>query len=144
MEVKDLHALEEVKFKQKGSLQAYAASHPGALSAHFLAGIYARLSKGRLTKSSQLRQADVSTWASQFSGLTEIRDVREVLTLAEAMNAINRKEISRAMDLLAQRILAIQLAKQTNGSWDKAMGIELIPSGNCLATAAGMLALANS
>jgi len=137
-----VHAVDAQKFKRKGELLAYATKHPGALSAHFLASIYARLSKGRMTKSSQLREANVVQWASQHSGLTEIRDVREVLTLAEAMDCINRREISRAMDVLAQRILAIQQAKRKGGSWEKAECIELIPSGNALASSS-MLALTN-
>lgn len=138
----EVHAVDAQKFKRKGELLAYATKHPGALSAHFLASIYARLSKGRMTKSSQLREANVVQWASQHSGLTEIRDVREVLTLAEAMDCINRREISRAMDVLAQRILAIQQAKRKGGSWEKAECIELIPSGNALASSS-MLALTN-
>ena len=35
----------------------------------------------------------------------EIRDVREALTLAEAMDCINRREISRAMDVLHSAFL---------------------------------------
>ena len=142
VDYEDVHSLDAQKFKRKGELMAYASKHPGALSAHFLASIFARLSKGRLTKSSQLREANVVAWASQHSGLTEIRDVREVLTLSEAMDSINRKEISRAMDILAQRILAIQCAKRKGGSWEKAEAIELIPSGTSLASSS-MLALTN-
>ena len=130
------------KFKRKGELLAYATKHPGALSAHFLASIYARLSKGRVTRSSQLRETNVSQWAAQHSGLSEIRDIREVLTIAEAMDCINRKEIARAMDVLAQRILAVQQAKKKGGSWEKTETIEFIPSGTALASNA-MLALTN-
>ena len=142
VEHSQIYALDQQKFKRKGELVAYATKHPGALTAHFLASIYARLSKGRLTRSSQLRQASVVSWASQFSGLTEIRDIREVLTLAEAMDAINRKEIARAMDVLTQRILAIQQAKKKGGTWEKAEMIELIPSGSAVASSS-MLALTN-
>jgi hypothetical protein len=46
------------------------------------------------------------------------------------------------MDILAQRILAVQQAKRKGGSWDKAEAIELIPSGNSLASSS-MLALTN-
>ncbi|CAK9030997.1 unnamed protein product [Durusdinium trenchii] len=119
---KKVHAVDSEKFKRKGELLAYASRHPGALSGHFLASIYARLSKGKVERSSQLREASVVSWAAQHSGLTEVRDVREVLTLAEAMDAVNRKEIARAMDILAQRILAIQQAKRKGGSWEKARG----------------------
>lgn len=139
---KKVHAVDSEKFKRKGELLAYASRHPGALSGHFLASIYARLSKGKVERSSQLREASVVSWAAQHSGLTEVRDVREVLTLAEAMDAVNRKEIARAMDILAQRILAIQQAKRKGGSWEKAESIELIPSGTSLASSS-MLALTN-
>ena len=138
----EVHAIDSQKFKRKGELVAYATKNPGALSAHFLASIYARLSKGRVERSSQLREANVVTWASQHSGLSEVRDVREVLTLAEAMDCINRREIERAMDILSQRILAIQQAKRKGGSWEKAEMIELIPSGTSLASSS-MLALTN-
>ena len=138
----DVHAVDAQKFKRKGELLAYATKHPGALSAHFLASIYARLSRGSMTKSSQLREANVVQWATQHSGLSEIRDVREVLTLAECMDSINRREISRAMDVLAQRILAVQQAKRKGGSWEKAEAIELVPSGASLASSS-MLALTN-
>lgn len=138
----EIHAVDREKFKRKGELMAYATKHPGALTAHFLASIYARLSKGRVERSSQLREASVVAWAAQHSGLSEVRDVREVLTLAEAMDSINRKEIERAMDILAQRILAIQQAKRKGGSWDKAEAIELIPGGTSLASSS-MLALTN-
>ena len=130
----EIHAVDREKFKRKGELMAYATKHPGALTAHFLASIYARLLKGRVERSSQLREASVVAWAAQHSGLSEVRDVREVLTLAEAMDSINRKEIERAMDILAQRILAIQQAKRKGGSWDKAEAIELIPGGTSLAS----------
>ena len=138
----EVHALDMQRFKKKGELLAYATKHPGALSGHFLASVFARLSKGRVTKTSQLREASVVSWATQHAGLTEIRDIREVLTLAEAMDSINRREIARAMDILAQRILAVQQAKRKGGSWDKAEAIELIPSGNSLASSS-MLALTN-
>ena len=101
MRYEEVHAVDKEKFKRKGELIAYATKHPGALTAHFLASIFARLSKGRVERSAQLREASVVAWAAQHSGLSEVRDVREVLTLAEAMDSINRKEIERAMDILS-------------------------------------------
>ena len=50
------------------------------------------------------------------------------------MDAINRVEIQQAMDILSQRILAIQLAKRKGGSWEKAEAVELIPGFSGLAT----------
>ena len=138
-----LHAIDKEKFKKKGDLVAYAALHPGALTASFLGGVFARLSKGKMSKSSQLTQASVMSWVNQFSGLSEIRDVREAMTLAEIMDSVNRQEISHAMDVLCQRLLAIQRAREKGSSWDKAMALELIPHGASLATGS-MLQLTNN
>ncbi|CAE7256040.1 unnamed protein product, partial [Symbiodinium sp. CCMP2456] len=122
----DLAHVDGLKWKKKGDLVAFAAKHPGALTAHFLAGVYARLSKGSLSRTRQLREASVASWAHQFSGLNEIRDMKEVLTMAEVLDSVNRREIERAMDILCQRILAIQAAKFKGGSWEKAEAIELV------------------
>ena len=72
-----------------------------------------------------LRNASVSQWAAQHSGLTEVRDQREVATLAQVMDLINPRTLEEAMDVLAQRIVAIQQAKKKGGSWEKAESIEL-------------------
>eukprot|EP00435_Cladocopium_sp_Y103_P045104 s1029_g12.t2 len=139
----NLTHVDMIKFKKRGDLLAFASRHPGALSAHFLASVYSRLSKGTITRSSQLREASVTSWAHQFAGLSEIRDMKEVLTLAEVLDAVNRKEIAQAMDILCQRILAIQAAKQKGGSWEKAEAIELVDNRKTLASSA-ILALTNS
>ena len=139
----DLSHVDGLKFKKRGDLVAFAARHPGALTAHFLASVYQRLSKSQLTRSSQLRDVSVTAWAHQFSGLTEVRDVKEVLTLAEILDAVNRKEISQALDVLCQRILAIQSAKQKGGSWERAEAIELVDNRRTLASSS-MLALTNN
>ncbi|CAE7221804.1 unnamed protein product [Symbiodinium sp. CCMP2592] len=139
----DLSHVDGLKWKKKGDLVAFAAKHPGALTAHFLAGVYARLSKGTMTRTSQLREASVAAWAHQFTGLSEIRDLKEVLTLAEILDSVNRREIERAMDILCQRILAIQVAKMKGGSWEKAEAIELVNTQKSLASSS-MLALTNA
>eukprot|EP00974_Lingulodinium_polyedra_P027854 2690793-Lingulodinium_polyedra.AAC.1 len=82
--------------------------------------------KGVVTRTSQLRDVSVSTWSSGHTGLTELRDQREVQTLAAAMDAMNSRELSRAMDILACRIGAIQKAKEKGSSWEKAERIELV------------------
>ena len=138
----DLAHVDQLKFKKKGDLVAFAAKHPGALTAHFLAGVFTRLSKGTLAKSSQLRDVSVASWAHQFAGLSELRDMKEVLTLAEILDHVNRREIARALDVLVQRILAIQAAKMKGGSWEKAEGIELVNTNKTLASSS-MLALTN-
>ena len=65
---------------------------------------------------------------------SQTRDVREVATLATILDHVNADEIEQALDVLTQRILSIQLAKSTGGSWAKSEKIELIPTGaSCLA-----------
>lgn len=135
--------MEQLKFKKKGDLVSFAACHPGALTAHFLAGVYARLSKGTISRSSQLRDVSVEAWANQFSGLTEVRDIKEVVTLAEILDHVNRKEIARALDVLCQRILAIQSTKGKGGSWERGEALELVNTQKTLASS-GMLALTNN
>ncbi|CAL1168520.1 unnamed protein product, partial [Cladocopium goreaui] len=90
---------------KRGDLVSFAARHPGALT------------------------------AEQFSGLTEVRDMKEVVTSAEILDAVNREEISQALDVLCQRILAIQAAKQKGGTWEKAEAIELVDNRKSLASA---------
>eukprot|EP00438_Fugacium_kawagutii_P020628 Skav223011 [mRNA] locus=scaffold1422:63331:69191:+ [translate_table: standard] len=124
----DLTYVDQLRLKKKGDLLSFAAKNPGALTAHFLAGVYARLSKGTISRSSQLREASVSAWAHQHSGLSEPRDLKEVLTLAEVLDHVNRREIARALDIIVQRIVAIQQARQKGGSWEKAENLELVSS----------------
>ena len=139
----NLAHVDQLRLKKRGDLLAFAAKSPGALTAHFLAGIYARLSKGSISRSSQLREASAVSWAHQFSGLTEVRDQKEVLTLCEILDHINRKEVERALDVLCQRIVAIQQAKAKGGSWEKAEALELVTNQRSLA-ASSMLALTNA
>ena len=61
--------------------------------------------------------------------MTELRDQREIQTIAEALDRLNRKDVESAFDVLVQRIQAIQTAKKKNSSWEKASNIELITSG---------------
>lgn len=75
------------------------------------------------------------------SGFTEVRDIREVLTLASAMDCINCKEFRRAMDILAQRILAVQAAQCKKGeAWEKADALELILSSSSTMLPGGIVA----
>ena len=135
-----LHAVEAHKFRKRGDVVQFAARHPGALSGYFLASVYGRLSKGVVRRQGDLQSVSVSQWAAAHSGLTDIRDLREAQTLSYVMDSVNRGELAQAMDVLAQRILALQLAKRKGGSWEKAETVELIPSSSAL-TASPMLSL---
>ena len=136
-----VHRLEGVRFKKKGDLTSFAAQHPGALSGFFLAGVYAKACKGvMVNRSKQLRAANVMAWVEK-AGLKEVRDIREVMTLASIMDSVNRDELATAMDIIAQRILAIQAAKRQGGSWEKAELMELTPASSSGMAPSGMLAL---
>ena len=128
--------------QEEGGSGGIRGKEPRALTAHFLASVYARLSKGVVDRSGQLRDVSVGAWAQQFTGLTELRDLKEVYTLAEVLDYVNRREVARALDVLCQRILAIQSAKAKNGSWEKAESLELVNSQRSLASSS-MLALTN-
>lgn len=140
VDYQQLTHVDQLKFKKKGDLVAFAAKHPGALTAHFLASVYNRLSKGTISRSSQLRDPSVAAWAQIHSGLTEPRDLKEVQTLGEVLDHVNRREIARAMDVLCQRIIAIQAARGKGGSWEKAEALELVNTQKALASSS-MLAL---
>ncbi len=133
--------LETAKFKAKGDLMAFAAKQPGALSAYFLSMVHRKLSHGRISQSKQLRRASVSQWATAHSGLSEIRDQREVQTLALVMDLVNTDDLAAAMDVLAQRIIAVQRAKSKGGNWDKAENVELLAGVGSGAAASGLLKL---
>ncbi|CAK9024414.1 unnamed protein product [Durusdinium trenchii] len=71
-----------------------------------------------------------------------VHQLQEVITLAEVLDAVNRKEIAQALDIISQRILAIQQARQKGGSWEKSEAIELVDTRKTLASTS-MLALTN-
>ena len=124
--------LDMEKFKAgRAALLAFARQHPGALTAHFLAQVLARVrgAAGRVTETKQLRDVSVMDWIQGgHSSLTELRDVREATTLASILDGVNREEIAAALDILTMRLHALMAAKSKGGSWDKASKFELIPT----------------
>ena len=129
------------KFRDQPDVIAFAATHPGALSGFFLAMVHQRVSQGLIRESRQLRGHSVVDWVQRCSGLVELRDTREAQTLAMAMDAINQNQLATCMDVLAQRIQALQAAKQKGGSWEKAAKIELAVPQAALAGSSGLLRL---
>ena len=80
-------------------------------------------------------------WAALHCPVTEKRDQKELATLCLAMDCINARRLSSAMDVLAQRVSAIQVAKSQGGSWGTAARSELeLPSGSTT-TSSGLLRL---
>jgi hypothetical protein len=115
------------QFKNRADLQTFAAKHPGAFTGMFLNMVHMRFNKGMIRQSKELRQVLVGTWASTLSGVWELRDQKEICDLGAVMDCINADDLSMAMDILAQRIEAIRVAKSgKTGNWDKANGIELV------------------
>eukprot|EP00971_Amphidinium_carterae_P331187 6464604-Amphidinium_carterae.1 len=143
--VEELHAISQEPFKRRADLLSFAARHKGALTASFLLGCHMALQKGSIKRSKQLRDVGVGTWAARFSSVTDVRDQREIQSIASAMDAIQVYDIEAAMDIMSQRILAIQAAKAKGSSWEKAEKLELIPmsSGGGMGSSA-LLSLANS
>ena len=130
------------RFKRRADLLRFATEHPGALSAHFLSAVRIKLGRGTVTRSKQLRDVPMAEWVqSGHSGLSEVRDQREALTLAAAMDALSRSDVARAMDLLSMRLVALQKAKCKGGSWEKAQTVELIPAPGTELGPAGLTAL---
>lgn len=113
----DLTHVDALKLKRKGDLLAFASRHPGALTAHFLAGVYSRLSKGSLTRTGQLRDVSVGDLRPQGGG-----------------------HPGRSAGLHQPKRDSIQSAKQKGGSWEKA---EAVDTRKSLASS-GMLALTNA
>jgi len=58
------------------------------------------------------------------------------------MDAVNRKDLSTAMDILVMRLQALAAAKRKGGSWEKAAKVELIaePGTDCMAAGVSGLA----
>jgi hypothetical protein len=141
VEPKKVQRFASRRFRDQGDVIAFAASHPGALTAHFLHLVHQRFSQLTMKETKQYRSHSIVDWALHHSGLTETRDQKEVMTLALVMDSINARKLETAMDVLAQRIAAIQAAKAKGGSWEKAAKIELtLPAGQSAASS-GLLRL---
>lgn len=120
--------LDQEKYKNRAVFLAFCARHPGAMTAHFLNAIRMRMrgAAGMMTSTKQLRDVSLAEWIKE-SGVTDVRDQRELITLATIIDHVNRKDLARACDTLVMRVQAIVKAKGKGGSWDKAAKAELIP-----------------
>ena len=130
-----------MKFKARGDLVAFATKKPGALAAHFLITIFEKLYNRLPRETRDLRRASVAAWAQKHGNLSEVRDQREVATLAHCMDLVAKRDLEELMDVMSQRVLAIQQAKAKGGSWEKAQRIELLAPEGAGAASSGMLRL---
>ena len=120
---------------------AFATQHPGALSAAFLQMVHQKYTQIMMRETRELRSNNLVEWAAMHCSVTEKRDQKELATLCLAMDCINARKLATAMDVLAQRVNAIQVAKTQGGSWEQAARIELtLPTGSAT-TSSGLLRL---
>ena len=90
-------------------------------------------------KTSQLRDVEMTEFITTgAAGLKEVRDRREAMTILQAMDFINQKELEKAMDVLAMRVTALLEAKGPGGTWEKAAKKELIPEEGASIAPAGL------
>ena len=121
--------IDATKFKDRATLMTFCQRHPGALTAHFLGQVRQKVkgASGVLTQSKHLRDVDMVSWLQAGgSGVTEKRDLREVLTLATVVDLVNKDNVAQALDVIVMRVQAIQKAKSKGGDWEKASKLELI------------------
>lgn len=131
------------KFKKRADLLIFAAKHPRALTANFINALRQKLMRGGILRTSQLRDIEMTEFVTTgAAGLKEVRDRREAMTILQAMDHINQREVSKAMDVLAMRITALLEAKSSGGSWDKASRKELIPEEGSSLAPSGLTGLA--
>ena len=130
-----------MRFKRRPDLIQFSAEQPGALGAQFLCAVSQAVMKGLPKDSHALRDVDVIRWASDFSGLKELRDQREVRTLSHVVARLNANNLQEAIDICSQRIKAICMAKAPKGSWEKAAAVELIPTGGAMVATQSEIAL---
>ena len=98
-----------------------------------------KLMRGGIVKTSQLRDVEMTEFITTgAAGLKEVRDRREAMTILQAMDFINQKELEKAMDVLAMRVTALLEAKSQGGTWEKAAKKELIPEEGASIAPAGL------
>ena len=117
-----------MRFKRRSDLVNFAARHPGALGALFLHHVRGRLSLPAPEKKDDLYQTDITTWAATATGLKEVGDMKEVQLLSKVLLEINRDRLPQAVDIIAQRIREVRMAKAPGSSWEKAEIVSLVPS----------------
>ena len=141
--VKQHQKMATMKFKKRADLIAFQAGHPGSLAAAFLAKVRENMMKSPGENTRDLRHVSVTTWSLDpaKTGLKETRDQREVQTLAQILDAINKSDLPRAADLVAQRIKAVQRAKDGKGTGEKAALLELLPTMSTSSALEGEIAL---
>ena len=109
-----------IRLKRRSDLIALSNRYPGLLAALFLTQVRNKLMMGDPSSVKELLQTDPARWGATMSNLKDTRDLREVQLLCRVMQMLNTDKIPHAMDLLAQRIKEVAMAKgKTGGTWEK-------------------------
>ena len=129
MEPWQMQILDRDETETQAAFLSFAQKYPGSLTARFLSNCKAKLRGGRNTKTKHLKDVSGSSWVqARLVSLAEIGDQREAQTLASVSDLVNAGDMSRAMDIVVSRRLALLQAKEKRGSWQKASKMELIPA----------------
>ena len=141
VDTKKVQRFASKRFEDQGDVIAFAVPHPGALTAHFLQMVHQRFSQPIMRETREMRSHSPVDWATHFNNLSDIRDQKEIMTLCLAMDPTNARKLETAMDVLAQRINAVQATKSKGGSWEKAAKIELTLLPGQTSSSSGLLRL---
>ena len=90
------------RFHDQSVVSGAAAQHPGALTAYFLGVVRQKTNQGLIENTHDLRRANVLAWAERYAGWTEVRNVKEAVMLAVAMDLLNRGQFGEMAEVLAQ------------------------------------------
>ena len=106
----------------------FSQQYPGALGAYFLFQVRQKSGMTSDLKMQDLAATDISSWAINpaMTGLSEVRDQKEVLFLSQVLCDLGNHRLGRVSDLVAQRIREIRAAKQSQSSWEKAAVVSLM------------------
>ena len=132
---KQLAKANTLRFKKRADLLNYHMKYPGALGAHFLLQVQAKLGRTAPGSTRDLSAIDVSSWIAQSAEFKEVRDQREVQHLSRILAELGADRQGAAVDLIVQRLREVRFAKSAGQSWEKAAPISLLPSGSSASTA---------
>lgn len=133
--------LENERWKRRRDLLQFAMRRPGAMTAHFVCSICKKLSKPTPSETKHLISTSAVAWAKRHSGLVEIADQREALSLCTLLDHLDQREVERCADVLVQRIQEIVRAKTKGGNWGTAETFFLLPSSAAGLASANLIAL---
>jgi hypothetical protein len=117
-----------IRFKKLSDLVNSAQRYPGALAGLFMHQVRMRVMGAAASNSKTLQETDCTIWATTMSGLKDVRDVKETTFLVKLLLEVGHRRLPQAMDLIAQRLRELRMAKSDGSSWEKASVLSLLPT----------------